>query len=160
MLQRNAARLVLFRSTIVAGLQGIQEVLQCHCAVVLARLAGGGQHTLKEQASFLEFQPQFQSGIGFGTGSVATTASVLGSDMVFGCEDDTSITTVLSGSIVWTTTPPKLATYAVRYYGLIADVLGPLIVIAIAIPFAVSGVRVNPAVGAHSAPWTIARSGR
>ena len=42
---------------------------------------------------------------------------------------------------------PKLALYAVRYYGLIADVLGPLIVIAIAIPFAVSGVRVNPAVG-------------
>lgn len=37
--------------------------------------------------------------------------------------------------------------YAVRYFGLIADVLGPLIVIAIAIPFAVSGVRVNPAVG-------------
>lgn len=42
---------------------------------------------------------------------------------------------------------PKLAAYAVRYYGLIADVLGPLIVIAIAIPFAVTGVRVNPAVG-------------
>jgi lipopolysaccharide export system permease protein len=42
---------------------------------------------------------------------------------------------------------PKLALYAVRYYGLIADVIGPLIVIAIAIPFAVSGVRVNPAVG-------------
>lgn len=42
---------------------------------------------------------------------------------------------------------PKLALYAVRYYGLIADFMGPLIVIAIAIPFAVSGVRVNPAVG-------------
>ena len=42
---------------------------------------------------------------------------------------------------------PKLATYAVRYYGLIADMIGPLIVIAIAIPFAVVGVRVNPAVG-------------
>jgi lipopolysaccharide export system permease protein len=42
---------------------------------------------------------------------------------------------------------PKLPAYAVRYYSLIADVLGPLIVIAIAIPFAVSGVRVNPAVG-------------
>ncbi|MSU47508.1 MAG: YjgP/YjgQ family permease [Opitutus sp.] len=42
---------------------------------------------------------------------------------------------------------PKLPTYAVRYYGLIADVVGPLIVIAIAIPFAVTGVRVNPAVG-------------
>ena len=42
---------------------------------------------------------------------------------------------------------PKLAVYAVQYHSLIADVLGPLIVIAIAIPFAVSGVRVNPAVG-------------
>jgi lipopolysaccharide export system permease protein len=42
---------------------------------------------------------------------------------------------------------PKLATYAVRYYSLIADFIGPLIVIAIAIPFAISGVRVNPAVG-------------
>ncbi len=42
---------------------------------------------------------------------------------------------------------PKLALYAVRYYGLIADMIGPLIVIAIAIPFAVGGVRVNPAVG-------------
>ncbi len=42
---------------------------------------------------------------------------------------------------------PKLVAYAVRYYSLIADTLGPLIVIAIAIPFAVTGVRVNPAVG-------------
>ena len=42
---------------------------------------------------------------------------------------------------------PKGVPYAVRFYGLIADILGPLIVIAIAIPFAVSGVRVNPAVG-------------
>ncbi len=42
---------------------------------------------------------------------------------------------------------PKLAEYAVRYHGLIADVVAPLIVIAMAIPFAVSGVRVNPAVG-------------
>ncbi len=37
--------------------------------------------------------------------------------------------------------------YAVSYYSLIAETLAPLIVIAIAIPFAVSGVRVNPAVG-------------
>jgi lipopolysaccharide export system permease protein len=37
--------------------------------------------------------------------------------------------------------------YAVRYYGLLADILAPLIVIAIAIPFSVAGVRVNPAVG-------------
>ena len=42
---------------------------------------------------------------------------------------------------------PKAVPYAVRYYGLIADILGPLIVIAIAIPFAVAGVRVNPVVG-------------
>lgn len=42
---------------------------------------------------------------------------------------------------------PKGIPYAVRYYGLIADILGPLIVIAIAIPFAAAGVRTNPAVG-------------
>jgi len=42
---------------------------------------------------------------------------------------------------------PKVVDYAVRYFGLIADTLAPLIVIAIAIPFAVTGVRVNPAVG-------------
>lgn len=42
---------------------------------------------------------------------------------------------------------PKVVAYAVRYYSLIAAALGPLIVIAIAIPFAVAGVRVNPAVG-------------
>ncbi len=42
---------------------------------------------------------------------------------------------------------PKLVQYEVRYYGLLADTLGPLIIIAIAIPFAVSGVRVSPAVG-------------
>ncbi len=42
---------------------------------------------------------------------------------------------------------PKLPSYAFRYHGIIADTLAPLIVIAIAIPFAMSGVRVNPAVG-------------
>lgn len=42
---------------------------------------------------------------------------------------------------------PKLTRYAVRYYGLLADTLMPLVILAIAIPFAVSGVRVNPAVG-------------
>ena len=42
---------------------------------------------------------------------------------------------------------PKVTRYAVRYYGLLADTLGPLIILAIAIPFAVAGVRVNPAVG-------------
>lgn len=42
---------------------------------------------------------------------------------------------------------PKGVAYAVRYYGLIADTLAPLIVIAMAIPFAIAGIRVNPAVG-------------
>ena len=42
---------------------------------------------------------------------------------------------------------PKVTKYALRYYGLIADTLGCLIVIGIAIPFAVSGVRVSPVVG-------------
>lgn len=42
---------------------------------------------------------------------------------------------------------PKGTPYAVRYFGLIADTFAPLIVLAIAIPFAVTGVRVNPAVG-------------
>ena len=41
----------------------------------------------------------------------------------------------------------KAVAYAVRYFSLIAATLAPLIVIAVAIPFAVSGVRVNPAVG-------------
>ena len=42
---------------------------------------------------------------------------------------------------------PKGLPYAVRYFGLLADTLFPLIVIALAVPFCVSGVRVNPAVG-------------
>ena len=42
---------------------------------------------------------------------------------------------------------PKVTPYAVRYYGLLADTLGPLIILAIAIPFSVTGVRVSPAVG-------------
>ena len=42
---------------------------------------------------------------------------------------------------------PKVVRYEVRYYGMLADTIGPLIIIAIAIPFAVTGVRVNPAVG-------------
>jgi len=42
---------------------------------------------------------------------------------------------------------PKVAPYEVKYFGILADTLGPLIVIALAVPFAVSGVRVNPAVG-------------
>ncbi len=42
---------------------------------------------------------------------------------------------------------PKVKPYAVRYYGILADTLVPLIILAISIPFAVSGVRVSPAVG-------------
>lgn len=42
---------------------------------------------------------------------------------------------------------PKVTRYAVRYYSLLANTLGPLIILAIAIPFAVSGVRVSPVVG-------------
>ena len=38
-----------------------------------------------------------------------------------------------------------------RYYGLLFDTLGPLIIIAIAIPFAAAGVRVSPAVGVSKA---------
>lgn len=42
---------------------------------------------------------------------------------------------------------PKVIPYEVRYYSLLADTIGPLIIIAIAIPFAMTGVRVSPAVG-------------
>lgn len=42
---------------------------------------------------------------------------------------------------------PKVRRYAVRYYSMLADTIGPLIILGIAIPFAISGVRVNPAVG-------------
>jgi len=42
---------------------------------------------------------------------------------------------------------PKLKIYAMRYYDILAQTLAPLIVILIAIPFAITGVRVNPAVG-------------
>ena len=42
---------------------------------------------------------------------------------------------------------PKVLRYAVRYYGVLADTLVPLIILAIAIPFAVAGVRVSPTVG-------------
>ncbi|MBI5381427.1 MAG: LptF/LptG family permease [Opitutae bacterium] len=41
--------------------------------------------------------------------------------------------------------------YAVRYYSLLAGTLAPLIVIGLAVPFAVTGVRVNPAVGVSKA---------
>jgi lipopolysaccharide export system permease protein len=43
--------------------------------------------------------------------------------------------------------PSKVPDYAMGYYSILAATLGPLIVIGIAIPFSVSGVRVNPAIG-------------
>lgn len=43
--------------------------------------------------------------------------------------------------------PAEGVPFAVRYYMLLADTLTPLIVIAIAIPFSVTGVRINPALG-------------
>lgn len=42
---------------------------------------------------------------------------------------------------------PKVLRYAVRYYTVLAETLSPLIILALAIPFAASGVRVSPAVG-------------
>jgi len=42
---------------------------------------------------------------------------------------------------------PKILRYAVRYYGVLADTLGPLIILGIAIPFTLAGVRVSPVVG-------------
>ncbi len=42
---------------------------------------------------------------------------------------------------------PKVVRYAVRYYGVLCDTIGPLIIIAMAIPFSMTGVRVSPAVG-------------
>lgn len=48
---------------------------------------------------------------------------------------------------------PKLTAYQVRYYSVLGETLGPLIIMALAIPFAVSGVRVNPVVGVSKALW-------
>jgi lipopolysaccharide export system permease protein len=42
---------------------------------------------------------------------------------------------------------PKAPKYAVRYSGVMAETITPLIVIALAIPFSITGVRVNAAVG-------------
>ena len=42
---------------------------------------------------------------------------------------------------------PRLLSYAVRYHSLLASSLACLIAAGLAVPFAVSGVRVNPAVG-------------
>ena len=42
---------------------------------------------------------------------------------------------------------PKVLRYEVQYYSVLFETIGPLIIIAIAIPFAMAGVRVSPAVG-------------
>lgn len=42
---------------------------------------------------------------------------------------------------------PKVLKYEVRYYSVLSETIGPLIILAIAIPFAMSGTRVSPAVG-------------
>lgn len=46
---------------------------------------------------------------------------------------------------------PKLRAYELRQAGLLAESLMPLVIIAFAVPFAVAGVRVNPAVGVSKA---------
>lgn len=46
---------------------------------------------------------------------------------------------------------PKLRAYELRLAGLMAECLMPLVIIAFAVPFAVAGVRVNPAVGVSKA---------
>lgn len=46
---------------------------------------------------------------------------------------------------------PRVAAYAVRYYGMVMNPLSCLIVMGLAIPFAVAGVRTNPMVGVSKA---------
>lgn len=46
---------------------------------------------------------------------------------------------------------PKTRLYEMRRAGLLAETLMPLVIIAFAVPFAVAGVRVNPAVGVSKA---------
>lgn len=46
---------------------------------------------------------------------------------------------------------PKARIYELRYASVLAETLMPLVIIAFAVPFAVSGVRVNPAVGVTKA---------
>ncbi len=43
--------------------------------------------------------------------------------------------------------PEKARVYQVRYWSVLAETVLPLIIVAITVPFAVAGVRVNPAVG-------------
>ncbi len=46
---------------------------------------------------------------------------------------------------------PRVAAYAVQYYGMLMNPLSCLIVVGLAIPFAVAGVRTNPMVGVSKA---------
>ena len=46
---------------------------------------------------------------------------------------------------------PKALAYELRYASVLAETLMPLVIIAFAVPFAVAGVRVNPAVGVSKA---------
>ena len=62
--------------------------------------------------------------------------------------DDLSITELRSIIDYYTIDEnPKVVDFAVQYQRLLAAPIGMLIVMALAIPFAMSGVRVNPAVG-------------
>jgi lipopolysaccharide export LptBFGC system permease protein LptF len=60
---------------------------------------------------------------------------------------------------------PRLPQYAVRYHALLAGTFSCIIVAGLAVPFAVSGVRVNPAVGVSKSIslfavfWLLARAG-
>jgi Predicted permeases len=49
------------------------------------------------------------------------------------------------------TSSPKLRAYELRLASVLAESLMPLVIIAFAVPFAVAGVRVNPAVGVSKA---------
>lgn len=46
---------------------------------------------------------------------------------------------------------PKARAYELRYRSVLAETIMPLVIIAFAVPFAVSGVRINPAVGVTKA---------
>ncbi len=46
---------------------------------------------------------------------------------------------------------PRMHSYAVRYHGILANPFSCLVVVGIAIPFAISGVRTNPLVGVSKA---------
>lgn len=53
-----------------------------------------------------------------------------------------TVTSELSGS-----GDPRVRAYQVRYHGILANPVSAMIAVALAVPFAVSGVRVNPMIG-------------